>query len=152
MCSWLTFWKLRANCQISLGGTAVSMSRTLRALVALPGETRVFCGHEYTVPVFEAILSDTMPNLVCARPVRLGTWNMLCPWSHHANSSANAWQRPRPSGHRVCPPCLRRCRRLANWQDMPQPCFVICEPCLSGARAKSILPSFESHFGCGGGL
>ena len=31
-------------------GTAVSMKRTLQALAALPEKTRIFCGHEYTVP------------------------------------------------------------------------------------------------------
>ena len=31
-------------------GTALSMRRTLHALAALPKNTRLFCGHEYTVP------------------------------------------------------------------------------------------------------
>ncbi|CAE7572401.1 hagh, partial [Symbiodinium pilosum] len=46
-----------AGCGRFMEGTAVSMSRTLRALAALPGETRVFCGHEYTVGNLEYALS-----------------------------------------------------------------------------------------------
>mmetsp|Transcript_22854 Transcript_22854/g.53886 ORF Transcript_22854/g.53886 Transcript_22854/m.53886 type:complete len:308 (-) Transcript_22854:68-991(-) len=46
-----------AGCGRFMEGTALSMRRTLHALAALPKNTRLFCGHEYTVGNLEYALS-----------------------------------------------------------------------------------------------
>ena len=39
----------RSGCGRLFEGTAAQMSRSLACLAALPGDTRVYCGHEYTI-------------------------------------------------------------------------------------------------------
>ncbi|CAE7736568.1 Hagh [Symbiodinium microadriaticum] len=46
-----------AGCGRFMEGTALSMRRTLHALAALPKNSRLFCGHEYTVGNLEYALS-----------------------------------------------------------------------------------------------
>ncbi|CAJ1396603.1 unnamed protein product [Effrenium voratum] len=46
-----------AGCGRFMEGSAATMHQSLQALVQLPKKTRVFCGHEYTVPNLEYALS-----------------------------------------------------------------------------------------------
>ena len=98
-------------------GDAAQMMRSLGKLAALPDDTRVYCGHEYTEKNLRFALTLEPGNADAAPEADRGARPCDAPASRRFRAPSPTRRRPTRSCARAAPSWPRRCGR--GFPDLP---------------------------------